>query len=616
MPISRRRLAEGLVRARRSVLFAAAAAATAAAVGCVQTPDPFDPWLAQGREHRSDTDVKSPPMAPLPDRPVGRYLPNGSGATTQPEQAKYTPLDDGPLVRLRLEEVIHRTIAHNLDIRVAGYDTAIDETRTMEAIGNFDPQVFSDLQFQRVDKLTPYTDSAIPNKNVRANNASTGSFTGKVVNLDLEALTTFDFGFRQNLISGGKIEVKQTVANTWTYPPRGIINPFYQNDLSITLNQPLLQNFGVAVNTARITISQNNQRVSLLDFRKSVEDTVLKVEQAYWQLVQADRDRETLRRLIAQSEELSRLLKNRLDQGQAVTRAQLLQATAQSQDRKVQLIQVEQQIGDLSDQLKTLMMDPTFSINASSVILPGDPGVNEPVHFNYDDQVATAMENRLELGQQQVRIASSEIAVMVAKNGLLPQLNLTLAGNVDGLSRTLNGGFDSEGNFNHDGFTSGVEFVFPLGNRAARAIWTRALLQRMQAINSYGSLIATITNDVKSGLRQVQSNWDRLFQARNAVLQYRELLRAIDTQIKSGDLPLTDDTVFNLLQYQQQLANAERTEHEAASTYNYAIANLEHAKGTILRYNNVILEQQELPPTGGDELPQTIFTPMTPGGMR
>ena len=183
----------------------------------------------------------------------------------------------------------------------------------------------------------------------------------------------------------------------------------------------------------------------------------------------------------------------------------------------------------------------------------------------------------------------------VARNGLLPSLALQLQGTYDGLARTLPGAFNSQGEFNHFGYEAELQFQLPIGNRAARAVWQRALLQRLQAIASYGSQVEKVTADVRTAARGVDYGWRRLREARNAVLGYEKLLDSLGSQIRAGDRPLTYDLVFELLQNQEQLAGQRRAENQAANDYNFAIAQLESAKGTILRYNNVLMEQEPLP---------------------
>ena len=579
----------------RAAVTTAAAAALAGLVGCVQDPMPFDPRLAQAWERRDDAQVRGEPLKTLPTTQQTPFVP---GATTRPDVAKVTNnAPEGPMVKMGLQEIIHRAVANNLDIRVAGFDTAIDQTRVMEAIGNFDPQAFSNISFERIDKEVGGGNAFLlrPGADPNSNNTSSGLFVPFISRTDDEALTVFEVGIRQNLEAGGKIEAKQGVNNSFFNPTRSLYNPYFENQLTLSLQQPLLQNFGVGVNQARITIARNTQRISLLDFRKTTEETVLRIEQSYWQLVQTEKDVATSRRLVALSEATAELLFKRQGAGQAVSAAEINQANAQTDARRGDLIDREKALVDLSDQLKLLMNDPAMPVSGAVRITSRDDFLNDPLHFNVDDMIETALENRLELGQQQSRIESSEIAVTVARNGLLPSLTLNLATTVQGLSRTLQGAFNDQGNWNHVGFNVGLQFQMPIGNRAARAVWQRSLLQRMQAIAGYGSQIEKVTADVKAAARQVDASWKRLYAAHNSVLGYEKLLETLDKQVKSGVQPLTFEFVFNLLQDQEQLAGQERAEHLAQNDYNYAIAQLEAAKGTILRYDNVIMEQEQLP---------------------
>jgi outer membrane protein TolC len=573
----------------------ALAVSTAASVmlsGCAEDPLPFNPRDAQAWERSSDAEVKSRRLVPLP---TTAETPTVSDPALPDSMRRLGTMNvpEGPPVPMSLQEVIHRTVANNLDIRVASYDTAIDQTRVLEAEANFDPSVFSDLSYQRVDKDTGGVDSTIPTAAASLTKNSTSDFTSLITQLDQEGISTFDFGLRGNLPAGGKIEVKETIVDSYFYPPRSILNPYYQNDLTVQLTQPVLQNFGIAVNRARITIAQNNQRVSLLDFRKTVEDTVLKVEQTYWRLVQTQRDINSVKILVDESEHTTDILKGRFKED--VTAIPLENAIAQTASRKVQLIQLEGQLYDLSDQIKQLMNDPKYPVSSSGVITPKDLGTELPMHFNLDDQIETGLENRLELGQQQVRIDSAEIAVDVARNNLLPQFDLIISTDVDGLSSNLGESLISEGQFNRLGYSAGFQFSYFLGNRAARAVWNRSILQRLQAIVSYGNLVEQVALDVKTAARAVDYTWLRLAEARKATLYFQALVNNEQKQQDFGNEPITSDTIAIRLQNQLFLFSAEQAEHQALNDYNYALANLEHAKGTILRYNNVIMEQAQIP---------------------
>jgi outer membrane protein len=593
-----------MTQSRRAVPLSLAAALACAAmtgglVGCVQDPMPFDPRAAQQWERDADAQSRTGHLDPLPTTEEMPFEPGE--ATSRPvrvESGRAALI--GPPTPMSLQEVVHRAVANNLDIRVASFDTAIDQTRVLQAEAAFDPTFFSDINFQRVDKqvgggnaFTVVKGINLDSNNETQHNASV--FTAFISRVDEEALTNFDAGIRQNLAAGGKVQFEETVANSWFYPARSLYNPYYENDLMLSLTQPLLQNFGVAVNEAQITVARNTQRISLLDFRKTVEDTVLKLEQTYWQLLQAQQDVETEQRLVRASEATAERLFNQQRAGQAVSAAEVDQANAQTEARRVDLITAQNQVATLSVQLKVLMNDPAYPVSGGAIITPTDKFLDEPLQFNLDDLIETALENRLELGQQQVRVDSSEIAVDVARNGLLPSLTLQAEYTLDGLARTLQGAFNNQEDFNHNGFQLGLQFQMAIGNRAARAVWQRSLLQRMQAIAGYGSEVEKVTADVKTAVLAVKSGWLRLRAAHNAKLHYEKLFGSLEAQINSGNQALDYNFIFNLLQDQEQMAAVERAEHSAQNDYIYAIAQLENAKGTTLRYNNVVMEQEQLP---------------------
>jgi hypothetical protein len=109
----------------------------------------------------------------------------------------------GPAIKLTLQQVVHRAIINNEEIRVASFDTAIDQTRILEAEANFDPTLIADTSFQRIDKMTAGTEAAVvsPNVNVNTNNA-TNAFHDIIVRYDQEALSVSDIGIKQNLPAG------------------------------------------------------------------------------------------------------------------------------------------------------------------------------------------------------------------------------------------------------------------------------------------------------------------------------------------------------------------------------------------------------------------------------
>ena len=116
----------------------------------------------------------------------------------------------------------------------------------------------------------------------------------------------------------------------------------------------------------------------------------------------------------------------------------------------------------------------------------------------------------------------------------------------------------------------------------------------MQAIDQYRALIDQVSLDVRTALRQVQTTWDEMYGSRRAKLAAADALSAIEEREKAEAAGLTPEFVNRKLDLQAELAQNESREAEATSNYMIAISDLERAKGTLLRYNNIVMEEAVL----------------------
>lgn len=550
------------------------------AAGCAQNPSPFEP-LAMQESERSSAYAPHQLMRPLPTTLQSAYLPGEANANSPTSGPTTGPsITAAESVPMTLEDVIHRAVLNNLDVKVAGYTPAINETQVVEAQARFDPQLFFNGNYLHQD-APPGGFSGLSSIN------STSGFFGS--GGKFEQLSAGP-GIRQILASGAQVQANYQMA--YVDPDPG--SHFYENSLVLSITQPLLQNAGREVNQATIHVARNTQKISLLDFRTQLVKTLSQIEQTYWQLAQAQRTVSIQEELLKGDEDTAVILAKRLAGGIDVSRVQTAQANATVEAQRATLIRLKANVRDLSDQLKQLMNDPQFPVSGPAVILPLTPPLMEPVHMDLTDQIHTALETRPELAQQQLRIDSASTAVRVGKNGLLPQLNLTGQAALDGIGSSVGSGFSDQKDFDHISGAIGFEFVFPLGNRAARAQWTRTLLQRQQAIAQYQSLVEQISLQVKQAQRNVHTSWDEMVATKQARFSAADALLAIQ-QRQNANEPLTPTFVQLKLDRQAALAQARISEIQAIVNYNLALVQLEQAKGTLLRYYNVQMDADNLP---------------------
>jgi outer membrane protein len=568
----------GKVLGRNKLAFVLSRAAVAClpavlAVGChVVDPPPFNPRQAGNNERDSVTNPEARPMPPLPTTLESDFLPpnpDGTPATrASSPPTTGVALDVQPQLPMTLQEIVHRAVANSLDVKVAGYNPGIDATRVTEAEARFDPSIFANATYE--DRNRPAAYVVIP---------------GTGTNIDSENIGTFSGGIQQQLENGGTVSLGYTSTidhiNGVITPGSVTPNPFWLNELALQFNQPLLQGFGSDVNRARIVISRNQQKISLLDFRKQLEQTIDNIEKDYWQLAEAQGELQIDQKLLDETVHTETILQQRL--GQDVTRVQLSQGNASVETRRATLIRARAHVRDLSDDLKRQMNDAELPISGGTLILLADKPIEQPLYFDKDDQIRTGLENRYELGQQQFRIDSAGQQLLVAKNLLEPQLNLVGSVGFDGLGDDVGQAFARQAEFDHLNLTLGIQFSIPIGNRAARVAYERARLQRQQAIDSYRATIEQVTLDVSEALREVNSSWNELVGYRQATFAQNDVLKALNTFVQ-----LKLDT-------QERLADARRSENTAVANYNIAIYKLEEAKGTLLRYNNVIMDEAQMP---------------------
>jgi outer membrane protein TolC len=177
---------------------------------------------------------------------------------------------------------------------------------------------------------------------------------------------------------------------------------------------------------------------------------------------------------------------------------------------------------------------------------------------------------------------------------LLPSLNLVGNIGAQGIDGTLEESWYDQNSFDNLTYQIGFQFEVPIGNRAANAIMKRTMLQRQQAIEQYQALVAQAAEEVGTAQNAVDTAWALIVSSRESRFAAQDALDALQERENNGD-PLTPDFVNRKLDAQARLAEQQQSEAEAIANYQTAIAQLERAKGTLLRYNNVQIAEQKLP---------------------
>lgn len=495
------------------------------------------------------------------------------------------------VIRLSLDNAIGLALANNQDLNVTVNAAEASRYNLIASEGIFDPVLgaFADRNHQEQPSTNQLAGAAVSVQD-------TYNFGAQVQQLAPTG-GTFTLG-----TSGGRFSTNSQFYN---------VNPSFNAGLSLSMNQPLLRNFGPTATKWLIYIAKNSRDASYQQYLRSVQSTVNSVEQAYWDLAYTLQNLEVKKESLRIAQELERITKIKIDVGSLapidITQTEVGVALAE-QD----IITAEGLIGDALDRLRRqINIDPTLG---NVPIVPTDQVRGEPVTIQLPEATRMALERRPEVVAQAYAVESDRVRLAYWSNQTLPGLNLTGSyGNI-GQTGTI---LDENGNViavnglgdayhqvvNRDfkTWSIGLNFSYPILNRYAKG-------QRGAAQFSLESSRATLTTtqqnvvvEVRAAARAIDTAARQIVAAQKG----RELAeKNLDAEKKKFDNGMS--TTFQVNQIQRDLSAARTTELQALVIYRKAVAAYHYAVADILDWKKIGVEG--MPET----TPPPIESPLPP----
>ena len=200
---------------------------------------------------------------------------------------------------------------------------------------------------------------------------------------------------------------------------------------------------------------------------------------------------------------------------------------------------------------------------------------DEPhVDVEWSESLYTALERRSELIQQRLEIDTAELQLLSARSDRKPQLDLTLTAQSSGFSGDSSEALENAVGFDFPTYTAGVDFSMPIRNRTARFAERSARANVRLARLTYEKIEAGIVAEVRAAAREVAYQAEAVGAAETSSALAQRLLEAEQVAFRLGS-----STTFQVLQFQQQLAQALSTETAARSAYAKALVALSKAEG-------------------------------------
>ncbi len=476
--------------------------------------------------------------------------------------------DSTQMVRLSLQEAVALAVRNNLDLQIARMTPAISESRIVQAKAVFDATFFTNINYTKLD--TPQPGGFVP------------GLSGNTKREDVELST----GIRKPLISGGQITLQTDLNRNEAVPSVFGVPKFYDADVLVNLQQPLLRNFGSDINRSNIVLARNDRLAESQQLKRRLLDVVAQVESGYWALAFTHQQLRVRVRLLERStQDRDRLIKRGIYDASPV---EITEANSFVESHRADVIRARANVRDASDQLKRLINAPQLPLADEALVVPVDQPTDEPIRFSLLDLVTTALRHRPEMQIALLDIKDASVRQRVADNARLPLLNLAASVGVNGVA--IANGQDSFNNLGDGDFIDyilGAQFEMPIGNRSAQGLYRQRQLERRASALVYQRQAQDVVLEVKIALRRVQTSYELIGATRAARRAAADSLRAIEVQEASG-VALTPQFLINQkLSTQERLANAEVQEAQALTDYHNAIASLYQAVGTLLERNNI-----------------------------
>ncbi|MDR4505740.1 MAG: TolC family protein [Candidatus Scalindua sp.] len=478
--------------------------------------------------------------------------------------------DDVMFIQMSLKDCIFHAFKNNYDIEIANFDPLVREKEIKVEKSVFDPVL--NITGQTRDSETPSNsllqlglDSSLSSFNV-----SSQTLDAKVEKL-WSTGATFTLGLNMN-------QAHLDPA------PFSFFNPFVDSYIEAKINQPLLRNAGIFYNRSKIYIARNNKKISLLQLKQTAIRVINDVQRIYWELVKAIEDLRVRNKSLERAKDLLR--KNKI-QAQVGTLAPIdvLEAEEGVAKQIEGVIIEENNVANKGDELKQIMNLRSGSVLSDASIIPLDQPVFKVKDVSLDESLRIALGNRPELSVQSLDIKNAKIMVKQKRNQLLPKLDFEAGVRYSGLA--ANKGNSLDATFSEEFQTEFFQVVLevPLGNREARNSYSKAKLEASQSVISKRKLEQVIVVEVRTAVRQIKTNIERVKASSKARELAQERLEAEEKKFKVGRT-----TSLEVVRAQENLAIAEGRATNAIVDYQVSLGDLEAVQGTIIENNNIVIE--------------------------
>ena len=474
--------------------------------------------------------------------------------------------------------LVYRALQNSPRIQAVSQDPLIRELQIVEADAEFDAIQFIRSQFE--DRVDPV-----------GNQLTVGNGESFLK----DNIWSADLGLRKKNRNGANWELNQRLG--FQNSNSNFFVPQDQGTATLALNvtQPLLRGRGRYVNESQILIAQATNGAAWQTFQSEIQDELLGVVSAYWDLyltrsvfLQKQRNVERGQKILSRLEGRS---------GLDSLPSQIARARSSVQTRRTELANALRDVLNAETEVRRRTADNSWMSGGGMELIPGELPSAVTFQLPLEQVVYSALQHRPEVHEAMNRVRIASVQRDVSANELLPELSLLMGTYVSALradTGILNAFQDQFGQVK-PGYSFGVNFELPYRNRAARSRLAQRKLQVQKIRHEVDEVMQQVIAESQVALRRVESAAETLVAAseainaahadRNQFERRWESFALVEGDLADGQNPT--NVLDQLLDSQDRLASAELVFVQAERELKVSEVALQRAMGTLLMTQSV-----------------------------
>ncbi|GJM24542.1 MAG: hypothetical protein DHS20C16_09570 [Phycisphaerae bacterium] len=465
------------------------------------------------------------------------------------------------------------TLRNNLDLNVVLVDPELAQTIVSEEEAKFDATIFGGVEYKREN--TPRLDGDLVEFTSDTDELDKKLVKQTQVEQTKEKLS-FDVGVEVPLPTGGKVKLRNAFDEQNKLEPQRFEQ--YVSSLKFSYSQPLLRDAGVRANTASIRMARLNAQAVNAKTKLNAIRILAGAEKIYWQAYGAQKTLEIRLQQYNLAFDNLELVRKRASEGLSA-KIEIVRAEVGVAQRLESLIIAETELRIKQRQLKRVLNMPDVELDSETTMNTLSAPQLLRFSFNRQDLAQSALDNRMEMLELELKLAADAIKIDLARNKALPLFVVDFEYGLLDRQGSMGSAWEGMWDFDNSQFTVGLRGEIPVTNNAREARLRQAMLSRVQRMATRELRELAIRQEVFDALDILDQNWQRILAARQNVVvsgvNYEAELKQFEEGLR---------TMREVLEVLSQLGDAQLREMRAIVAYQIAQVDLAFATGTLLGY--------------------------------